>query len=148
MDNNLICVLVKPNELPVKVALDLDSFSTSLECDNEDINDYCPFQKAPNICLLYDDNAKKKDKLVNRAIYADEDLGFFQKGQIIDIICGSFIVSKTNNNGEFVSLNDNEVSLYSDLFKSMDIDKRYTPISEQERLKEPVALGLEYSFSR
>lgn len=146
--DTVTCLIVKPNELPSKVVLGADNFAFSLGCNDNDLTDYFPFQKDPNVCVLFDENAKQKDKSVNRAIYADDDYGFFQKGQIIDIICGSFIVTKTNDNGELVSLDDNEIKHYTDMFKNMDLEKKYSPLSKQERMKEPVSVGMEYSFSR
>ena len=69
-----------------------------------------PLYLKENICIICDEEGKVRQKPLNRAIRGDDD-------KIEEIIAGDFFICGLDEEGDFRSLNDEEINEYLRVFK-------------------------------
>ncbi len=68
------------------------------------------FTIAPDICLICNEEGKIRNMPINRSV-RDEN------GKVIEVIAGDFIICGSNEEGDFRSLTQDELSKYKEMFK-------------------------------
>ncbi len=108
--NNFRVLVVKPEQLPQVCKLDA-SYSLRKIVD-DDIQAVYPF--VDPVALICNSNGKIDNLMSNRAIRDDN-------GNIVDIICGPFVVVGISEDLEFTSLSDTLIEKYYEIFRTPEL---------------------------
>lgn len=110
MEKTLRVLKVEPDKLPYVKEIGIE-----LEAQNDEVGgEIAAFDLDDECLVIYNNNGKMENATPNRR-YKN------------DIICGPFLVCGYNDEGDFISITDEQIERYSEVFKEVEQFARYEP---------------------
>lgn len=106
--DKITVLLIEAGKKPVKTEID-----NSLESFQKLVGGYieCTYPYEELVGLVCNENGKIDGLPMNRAMRTD-----YGKGEVYDIICGTFFITGLGKDGNFRSLNDKEILQFGKIF--------------------------------